>query len=101
MPPTTASITEQGRFDFFRLLAIGSCAFSVLSVIFLAISIPMLYNQMEQERSLIGDKSKLFRDNSNRIWSALLHADSVDNGKSKRSVLRAGGVCEGKVTAFL
>lgn len=57
----------------------------------------MLYNQMEQERSLIGDKSRLFRESSNRIWSALHNANSVDMNNVKRSVLQvAGGVCEGQ-----
>src|SRR4051794_33952494 len=59
--PFSSSAHEQSRFAFFHVLALSSCAFSLASIIFLAISIPMLYVQMEEDRTMIATKSQQFR----------------------------------------
>jgi hypothetical protein len=56
-----SAAAAQNRWDFFRVLALSGCCFSLFSVLFLAITVPMLYHRLEEERALIEAKSIQFK----------------------------------------
>ncbi|CAK5043644.1 unnamed protein product [Meloidogyne enterolobii] len=90
----------QKQWEFFRILAISSCIASLASVILLAVCIPLIYIQIEEENEFIGLKAKQFRENSERIWTNTnyqnLERNSGENERKKRAVLNVGGICSGK-----
>jgi len=51
----------QKQWEFFRILAISSCIASLASVILLAVCIPLIYIQIDEENEFIGLKAKQFR----------------------------------------
>ena len=52
---------KQKQWEFFRILAISSCVASLASVILMAVSIPLIYIQIEEENTFIAMKAKQFR----------------------------------------
>uniref|UniRef100_A0A1I8BEI6 Col_cuticle_N domain-containing protein n=1 Tax=Meloidogyne hapla TaxID=6305 RepID=A0A1I8BEI6_MELHA len=89
---------DHKQWEFFRILAISSCIASLASVILLAVSIPLIYIQIDEENEFISIKSKQFRENSERIWKNSyqnLEKNSGEIERKKRSVLNVGGICSG------
>uniref|UniRef100_A0A914M105 Col_cuticle_N domain-containing protein n=2 Tax=Meloidogyne TaxID=189290 RepID=A0A914M105_MELIC len=89
----------QKQWEFFRILAISSCIASLASVILLAVCIPLIYIQIDEENEFIGLKAKQFRENSERIWTNTnyqnLGRNSGEIERKKRAVLNVGGICSG------
>ncbi|KAL3124942.1 hypothetical protein niasHT_001835 [Heterodera trifolii] len=76
--------TNDCCWDHFHLLAIGCCSVALFSVLALAIGVPILYSQIDSERSNILAKSQKFKGDSNRVW-AVLHFPTFTESRNKRS----------------
>ena len=53
------------NFDLYYNLAIGTSALSLLSVLSLVVTVPLLYSQANYEKNMIADKSAKFKVPSN------------------------------------
>ncbi|CAJ0935409.1 unnamed protein product, partial [Mesorhabditis belari] len=72
-------------YDTFHRLAIGTCLLSTLSIFFLAIIVPSIYNQSMSDYYNIEARALVYKDETNRLWEEM---QTFGQGAAKSNGIR-------------